>query len=336
MSISIITGASRGLGLALDPCARRTGLDARRGRPRRARPARGHARPRRRRRRWRATSPTRAPGDGSSRRPATGSTSSSTTPARSGRARSPRSPLPARRAAPRRRGERARPARSRPGRAASPGSRRGPRRERELRRRRRGVPGLGRLRVLEGGAGAPERDPRRASTRACASTRSTPATCAPGCTRRRSPTRTSPTGRRRRTACPASSRSSRGRCRAAATGHAELRRRAMSTIAFAETPRHARARSAALLVATRADGAIVQTRFADLPRAAARGRPARGQHLGDAPRRAARDARRRRGALHLSTPLADGRWVVELRTAELGRCDPPRSRATWPCPAAGA
>ena len=42
MSIGIITGASRGLGLALDPRARRARLDARRGRPRRAGAGRGH------------------------------------------------------------------------------------------------------------------------------------------------------------------------------------------------------------------------------------------------------------------------------------------------------
>ena len=60
-----------------------------------------------------------------------------------------------------------------------------------------------------GAATAPRRrrsssSPRssRPSTPTCASTRSIPATCARGCTRRRSPARTSPTARRPRRACP--------------------------------------------------------------------------------------------------------------------------------------
>jgi NAD(P)-dependent dehydrogenase (short-subunit alcohol dehydrogenase family) len=44
------------------------------------------------------------------------------------------------------------------------------------------------------------------SSHGCASTRSTPATCAPACTRKHSPARTFPIGRRLRTACPDSSR----------------------------------------------------------------------------------------------------------------------------------
>ena len=75
-------------------------------------------------------------------------------------------------------------------------------RQRHLRRRRRALRGLGRLRVLEGGARAADRDPRRRAAASCACTRSTPATCARRCTRRRSPARTSPTGRRPRRAFP--------------------------------------------------------------------------------------------------------------------------------------
>ena len=202
MSIGIITGASRGLGLALTRALAARGwtlvVDARDERALAEATegldgvvaVAGDV-----------TDPA-PPGARSSRPPATGSTSSSTTPARSGRARSPRSP----------------PIRSTCCAASSrstcsprsPSSRRRCRAWRRgarvvditLRRRRRAVPRLGRLRLVEGGARPAHRDPREPSTRSCASTRSTPATCARRCTRRRSRARTSPTGRRRRTACP--------------------------------------------------------------------------------------------------------------------------------------
>ena len=74
-----------------------------------------------------------------------------------------------------------------------------------LRRRRRSLPGLGRLRISKA---ALEHSPRSwpRSTRTYACTASIPATCAPRCTRRPSPARTSPTGPSRRRAsrplCP--------------------------------------------------------------------------------------------------------------------------------------
>ena len=79
-------------------------------------------------------------------------------------------------------------------------------REHHLRRRGRGLRGLGRLRRVEGGARAAARTSSPPSSPTCASTGSTPATCARRCTRTRSRARTSPTARRPRRACPASSR----------------------------------------------------------------------------------------------------------------------------------
>ena len=74
-----------------------------------------------------------------------------------------------------------------------------------LRRRRRGLRGLGRLRLVEGRARAAHRDPRRRAARPARLLRSTPATCARRCTRTPSRARTSPTARRPRRACPACS-----------------------------------------------------------------------------------------------------------------------------------
>ena len=75
-------------------------------------------------------------------------------------------------------------------------------REHHVRRRGRGLRGLGRLRLVEGRARAryPRCSPPSSPTCGCSS--STPATCAPRCTRTRSPARTSPTGRCPRRACP--------------------------------------------------------------------------------------------------------------------------------------
>ena len=64
------------------------------------------------------------------------------------------------------------------------------------------VRGLGRLRLVEGRARAADRRSSVPSTRRCGSTRSTRGTCAPRCTRRPSPARTSPIARRPRTAFP--------------------------------------------------------------------------------------------------------------------------------------
>ena len=85
--------------------------------------------------------------------------------------------LPARRARARLRGQRARAARAGPARAPAPAPRRADR-QRHLRRRRRGLRGLGRLRLVEGRARPAHRRARRRAARACASTPSTPATCA--------------------------------------------------------------------------------------------------------------------------------------------------------------
>ena len=92
--------------------------------------------------------------------------------------------------------------RSRSSSSRCPPARRRADRQRHLRRRRRGLRGLGRLRLVEGRARAADPDPRRRAPEPRASTPSTPATCAPRCTRRRSRARTSPTARRPRTACP--------------------------------------------------------------------------------------------------------------------------------------
>ena len=78
--------------------------------------------------------------------------------------------------------------------------------------------GLGRLRRVEGRAGAARRRARRRAPGAARATWSTRATCAPRCTRRRSRARTSPTGRRPETASRRCCGCSRATRRAAATG----------------------------------------------------------------------------------------------------------------------
>ena len=88
--------------------------------------------------------------------------------------------------------ERGRAARAAAGarRRCSPTTRHG--REHHVRRRGRGLRGVGRLRRVEGRARARQPGPRGRAARRCGCSSSIPATCAPRCTRTRSPARTSP------------------------------------------------------------------------------------------------------------------------------------------------
>ncbi len=82
----------------------------------------------------------------------------------------------------------------------------------------RALRGMGRLRLVQGGARPPERGLGRRGTRPSWCGPSTPVTCGPRCTRTRSPARTSPTGRRRPTSCRIWWRSSRRDSPAEGTG----------------------------------------------------------------------------------------------------------------------
>ena len=115
--------------------------------------------------------------------------------------------LPARRARARVRGQHRRAARARATRAAAdPRDRHGDDRQHHVRRRGRAVRRLGRLRLVEGRARTDRQRARRPKNRSCTSTRSTPATCARRCIRRRSPARTSPIGPNPRPSFPRSLR----------------------------------------------------------------------------------------------------------------------------------
>ena len=96
--------------------------------------------------------------------------------------------------------QRPRAARALPGRAAAPGAGRA-RPERDLRRGGRALPRLGRLRVLQGGPRAAHRRPRRRASGAAHPCRRPGRHAHRSSSRRPSRARTSPTGPRRRTAC---------------------------------------------------------------------------------------------------------------------------------------
>ena len=166
MPVGIVTGASRGLGLALAAPSSERGwrlvVDARDGDALRAR----RRRPRPASSRSPATSPTPR-----HRRALVAAAGARDRPARQQRERARPEPaagarrLPARGARAGLRGQRRGAARARAAGAAAARARRGDR-QRHLRRRRRGVRGLGRLRLVEGGARAADGDPRRRAARA--------------------------------------------------------------------------------------------------------------------------------------------------------------------------
>ena len=97
----------------------------------------------------------------------------------------------------------------------------------------------------------------------------------------------------------------------------------MSTITFAEiAPATAPRSEVSLLVATRADGAIAQTRFAELPRLLRPGDLLVVNTSATLPAALPGILDGAAVRVHLSTPLGADRWVVELRTEELGPLRP--------------
>ena len=94
-----------------------------------------------------------------------------------------------------------RAARARPARAASPAGRRADH-QRDLRCGGRGLRGMGWLRILEGGARAAVRHPRRGAAVVAGLRGRSRGHANRSCSRRPFPARTSPTVRRRATACP--------------------------------------------------------------------------------------------------------------------------------------
>ena len=192
---AIVTGASRGLGLALARALAERGwrlvVDARgadgaRARGRAASTASSRSP---------ATSPTPRTAARSSRPPATAidllvNNAEHARPEPAAAARR----LPARRARARLRGQRPRAARARAAGAAAARGRRGDR-QRHLRRRASSRTRAGAATARRRRRSSSSRRSSPPSSPSCASTRSTRATCARRCTRRPSPARTSPTGR---------------------------------------------------------------------------------------------------------------------------------------------
>ena len=209
-------------------------------------------------------------------------------------------------------------------------------RQRHLRRGGRAVRGVGRLRLLEGGARPAHRDPRRGAPRAARLRRRSGRHAHPD-----APGGVPGRGHLR----PAAARGERARAaradrrrpaRAAATRRASSREvRRVSALAFelptaleAREPPEARglARDGVRLLVARAGttGAIEHATLRRSARAARARRPARRQRVGDAarPRSPARRGRTARGAralLHPGAALDDGWRVVELRSADGAR-----------------
>src|SRR5436190_517134 len=290
-----------------------------------------HLRPRAcdgdRRRRRRSRSPQRARGCGRrSHRPP-------------GEQREPARPEPAaearllsdRRAAARLRGERGRAACARAARSVAHAAGRGDL-ERDLRRRRRAVRGLGRLRLLEGRSRAALRDPRRRAPRPArlhGRPRRHAHADAPGGVPGRGHLRPATTrGERAWTARPDRELAAERPLPGARGGSLVSATAALPALEPCE-------QATALLVARRSDGSLTNTSFDRLGEhlrpgdllvvnnsaTLAAAIPAR---LGDEP-----------VELRLSTPLEDGRWLVELRTADLRLLAPPPLPARVELPGGG-
>src|SRR4051812_14516376 len=229
--------------------------------------------------------------------------------------------LPARRAPARVRGERHRSARARAACAPAPRARRRGR-ERDLGRRRRAVRGLGRLRLVEGRARAALGDPRGRAHRPARvhgrPRRHAHADAAGGVPGRG---HLGPPAARAERA--GADRADRGLNAERALPRARCRGGPLVNAPAALPALDAAEQETALLVAHRSDGSLAHTRFDRL-----------GDHLraGDllvvnnsatVPAALPALLHDKRVELRLSTPAADGRWLVELRSADLRPLAPP-------------
>src|SRR3954462_5505981 len=229
--------------------------------------------------------------------------------------------LPTRRAPARVRGERDRSARARAARAAAPHPQRRDR-ERNVRRRRRAVRGLGRLRLVEGGARAPLGDLRGGAHRpACLHGRprrhahADAAGGVPGRGHLRPP---AARGERAGAGGPYRGLLAERPLPRARRGGGRLVNSAAALPALAPSEHET-----ALLVAHRSDRSLVHTRFDRL-----------GDHLRAGDLLVVNNSATVPAALpalldtepvelRLSTPAADRRWLVELRSADLRPLAPP-------------